>query len=229
MYYVLSDLHGCYDLYMAMLEKIRFSDRDTLFFLGDAADRGPKGIEILEDLRDRANVICLLGNHEDMFRRTAWGWGRQLSPPDREAWERCYQNWTGRNGGLVTWEAWLRLQEERRLRLLEWMDALPWYYEIALNGRAFLLAHAGVGRYQKEKRPEDCVLHDFIWERMDYSKCYYREKYLVTGHTPTGFIEPGLNNRIYTKNNHIAIDCGAVYTGTLGCVCLDSLEQFYVS
>lgn len=229
MYYVLSDLHGCYDLYAAMLDKINFSERDTLFFLGDAADRGPDGIEIMEDLRSRPNVVYLLGNHEDMFRRTARGWGKKLSRQDLEAWERTYRNWTERNGGQVTWEAWFRLPEERRNSLLEWMEKLPWYYEIALNGRAFLLAHAGVGRYQKEKRPEDCVLHDFIWERMDYSKTYYRDKYLVTGHTPTWFIDPGLNHRIYTENNHIAIDCGAVYTGILGCICLDSLEQFYVN
>ena len=71
MYYALSDLHGCYDLYAAMLDEINFSERDTLFFLGDAADRGPDGIEIMEDLRSRPNVVYLLGNHEDMFRRTA--------------------------------------------------------------------------------------------------------------------------------------------------------------
>ena len=34
--------------------------------------------------------------------------------------------------------------------------------------------------------------------------------------------------RIYKKNNHIAIDCGAVYGNRLGCICLDTMEEFYV-
>lgn len=44
MIYCMSDLHGCYRQYMAMLEKIGFSDEDTLYILGDTVDRGPSGI-----------------------------------------------------------------------------------------------------------------------------------------------------------------------------------------
>ena len=32
--YAMSDLHGCYDKYIKMLEKISFSDSDTLYILG---------------------------------------------------------------------------------------------------------------------------------------------------------------------------------------------------
>ena len=95
--------------------------------------------------------------------------------------------------------------------------------------RAFLLAHAGVGAYEPEKPLEDCVLHDFIWERMNYRKTYYKNKLLVTGHTPTAFIDPGCAGQILRRNHHICVDCGAVYCGTLGCVCLETLEEFYVS
>lgn len=35
--------------------------------------------------------------------------------------------------------------------------------------------------------------------------------------------------KIWMGNNHIAIDCGAVFLGTLGCLCLDTFEEFYVS
>ncbi len=229
MHYVISDIHGCYDLFLAMLEKLRFSETDTLFFLGDAADRGPQGIAVMEDLMDRPNVICLLGNHEDMFRRTARVLGQKLSHSEEQAWERTFLNWTQRNGGDVTWEEFLTLPAERQQRLRDWMEGLPWYYEIALNGRAFLLAHAGVGEYQPEKPLESCVLHDFIWERMNYRKTYYKNKLLVTGHTPTAFIDPGCTGQIIQRNHHICVDCGAVYCGRLGCVCLESLEEFYVS
>lgn len=40
MIYAMSDIHGCYEAYCALLEKIQFSDEDTLYIVGDAIDRG---------------------------------------------------------------------------------------------------------------------------------------------------------------------------------------------
>ena len=55
--------------------------------------------------------------------------------------------------------------------------------------------------------------------------------YVITGHTPTAFIEgnprPGY---IYRQNNHIAIDCGCYLPGgRLAAICLDTQEEYYVS
>ena len=44
MTYAMSDLHGCYDKYKKMLEKIHFGEDDTLYILGDVVDRGDGGI-----------------------------------------------------------------------------------------------------------------------------------------------------------------------------------------
>ena len=40
MNYVISDIHGCYEQYIKLLDKIHFSERDTLYLLGDLVDRG---------------------------------------------------------------------------------------------------------------------------------------------------------------------------------------------
>ena len=40
MTYVISDIHGCYDKYTAMLAKINFNDSNILYVLGDVVDRG---------------------------------------------------------------------------------------------------------------------------------------------------------------------------------------------
>lgn len=61
--YVMSDLHGCYQSYLAMLEKINFNDDDTLYILGDVLDRGPNPIKIILDLMERHNVVVLAGNY----------------------------------------------------------------------------------------------------------------------------------------------------------------------
>ncbi|MDE7280156.1 MAG: fructose-bisphosphatase class III, partial [Ruminiclostridium sp.] len=49
-----------------MLEKIRFSENDALYVLGDVIDRGGEGIRILRDIMARPNVKMLMGNHEKM-------------------------------------------------------------------------------------------------------------------------------------------------------------------
>ena len=64
MIYAMSDLHGCYDKYIKMLEKIRFNENDTLYILGDIVDRGDGGIKILQDMMTRRNVFCIRGNHD---------------------------------------------------------------------------------------------------------------------------------------------------------------------
>ena len=57
---------------------------------------------------------------------------------------------------------------------------------------------------------------------------YFEDMLIVTGHTPTGFIDPENTGQIWKGNNHIAIDCGAVFGNPLGCICLDTMEEIYV-
>ena len=70
MRYIVSDIHGCFDQYQALLKKIDFSDEDELYVLGDVVDCGPEPIKVLQDMMKRPNVIFILG--------TA-GWLRQSS------------------------------------------------------------------------------------------------------------------------------------------------------
>ena len=44
--YVLSDLHGHFDIFIQMLKKINFNDDDELYILGDCCDRGPDSLKI---------------------------------------------------------------------------------------------------------------------------------------------------------------------------------------
>ena len=66
---VLGDLHGDYKSLTALL-KIVDLDADLLVFLGDYADRGADGVEVIRAVtqlrKEHAkNVIALMGNHED--------------------------------------------------------------------------------------------------------------------------------------------------------------------
>jgi serine/threonine protein phosphatase 1 len=71
-------------------------------------------------------------------------------------------------------------------------------------------------------------MYELIFEAPDYDRIYFPDKYLVTGHLPTKVIEGNPRpNKIFRKNNHIAIDCAAGYDGCVGCICLDTFEEFY--
>ena len=58
-------MHGRLDLYEKIKEYIK--PEDNVFFLGDAIDRGPHGVEIMLDILKQSNWIYLKGNHEDMM------------------------------------------------------------------------------------------------------------------------------------------------------------------
>ena len=59
MLYAMSDLHGEYQKYLAMLEKIKFNQEDTLYLLGDLVDRGPEPVKILHHAA--AQCVPLIG------------------------------------------------------------------------------------------------------------------------------------------------------------------------
>ena len=64
--YVISDIHGQYDMFIELLDKIQLQDTDMLYILGDILDRGPHPIKTLMKLMEMPNVICIVGNHEYM-------------------------------------------------------------------------------------------------------------------------------------------------------------------
>ena len=232
MIYVMSDLHGCYDKYKQMLKKIKFNSEDTLYILGDAVDRGDDGIKILLDMMKRPNVVPMLGNHEYMaysvlkkfnVEITAYNYNSHL---DTEAIE-MYENWMF-NGGITTSQAFAKLDKATRDSIMEYLREFELYEELEVNGNTFVLVHGGLVGFEEDKELNEYDIHDIIWGRCDYVKQYYKDKYLVTGHTPTYNIDENYKGRIYRQNNHIAIDCGVVFGATLGCICLDNFEEFYI-
>ena len=227
MVYVMSDLHGSYEKYMKMLEKINFGKNDTLYILGDVVDRGEKSMDILFDMMARQNVKPLFGNHEYMAYSVLKNLTKELTEENYEELVTGYQNWM-LNGGISTLKEFQKLSAGEKEDILEYISNFELYKEINIGGNNFVLVHAGLGNFSPDKSLDDYDLHDIIWERCDYDKVYYKDKYLVTGHTPTFYIGDEHKGKIYRKNNHIAIDCGAAFENSLGAICLDTFEEFYV-
>ena len=60
----MSDLHGCYEEYIKILNLIKFNDKDTLYILGDICDRGPSPMKVLLHMMEHDNIIPIYGNHD---------------------------------------------------------------------------------------------------------------------------------------------------------------------
>ncbi len=224
MIYAMSDLHGCFDKYIRMLDRINFSENDTLYILGDVVDRGPDGIKILLDMFSRTNVVPIRGNHDHL----AW---KLLKPTvtkehSEDEIADIARMWFD-DGGIPTYTAFTSLEKDKKKLLLSYISTFFYFQEIEVEGRKFFLSHT-VPEKEKMMDPESFSLLEYIVGEAEYDKVYFEDKYIVTGHTPTALIDESYTGKIYKKNNHIAIDCGAVFGSPLGCICLDTMEEFYV-
>ena len=76
--YAISDIHGHYATYKKLLEKLKFSENDFLYVVGDVIDRGRDGIKIIQDTMRRPNVELMLGNPTKLWSKanifqSVWG------------------------------------------------------------------------------------------------------------------------------------------------------------
>ena len=232
--YVMSDIHGQYDMFMELLDKIKLKDTDTLYILGDVLDRGPHPIKTLQKLMEMPNAICLVGNHELMALECLEFLMKEITDASIDEFdEKIMDNlltWRF-NGSQTTIDEFWQLDSGAKQDVIDFIKEFQIYEEVSVSGKDYLLVHAGLGNYSPEKDIEDYSLHEFVWMRADYDVKYFSDTYVVTGHTPTQNIKgnprPGY---IYQKNNHIAIDCGATFPGgRLAAICLDTGEEYYSS
>lgn len=230
MTYVMSDLHGCFDKYRAMLREIEFSSRDTLYVLGDVIDRGPDGIKLLQDMSARPNVLPLLGNHEFTAAVCLPWLMEEITDQSLDSLGKdqiaALSEWIT-NGGGPTLRSLRRLGQEERKDILEYVREMELYAEVEAGGKSFVLVHSGLENFESGRSLDSYKLTDFLFSRPKPDLEYYPDKILVFGHTPTRLLWG--RDKIFRNETMIDIDCGcALEGGRLGCLCLDTMEEFYV-
>ena len=230
--YVLSDLHGHYEVFKAMLNKIDFDDQDTLYILGDVCDRGPRSLEIYFEIQKHKNMILLRGNHEIMMRESLM--------KDNDINSNPYRLWQ-QNGGrqtVISYHRYLNkinidVDEYTKRRrtffkeMIDYIQSLPCYKEIRVNGQDYLLIHAGINpdKTLEQQNEDDCA-----WMReYFYTQKGLDGKIIIFGHTPTCFISGKKNVDVWfdpVYHDKIGIDggLGSFNKGQLNCICLDTME-----
>lgn len=213
-FYVIGDVHGCKDLLEALIRKI---DAETetqpcpLVFVGDYIDRGEQSAEVLHWVRqasqdDDRQVICLIGNHEDMLLKFL------EDPTERGA------RWL-RYGGLQTLSsfgigaisdkssagAMIRARDAlvsaMGHELIDWLRALPTHWQ---SGNVAVV-HAGADPQVALQDQDPRILK---WGHPDFfDKPRSDGIWMVHGHT--------IVDQAQAAEGRIATDTGAFATGRL--------------
>ena len=232
MTYVMSDIHGEYEKFIQMLELIKFSDDDELFVLGDVVDRGPEPIKLLQDMMLRSNIYPLMGNHDLMAFDV-------MSKLMVEITEDNYETYLTKdimlelddwiyNGGDITLTQFRALDKQQRQDILDFFSEFSLCEAIDIGEKSFIMSHAGLGNFRKNKKLREYTEEELLFGGNDPDVQYFDNPniYLVWGHTPTSIICG--EDKIYKSHNNILIDCGACFGCKLACLCLDTMEEFYV-
>ncbi len=232
--YILSDLHGHFNIFLKMLEKINFSDDDLLYILGDCCDRGPNSLDIYFYLQmHKHNMILLKGNHEIMM-RDAFIQDDPQSVSGRQ-WSR--------NGGRKTIESYHKYLKKSVLNehdykivksafykmMIDYVNTCPSFVEVNCNGKDYVLIHAGINPDKSlyEQSEEECA---WMREYFFMSKGL-EDKTIIFGHTPTNYLHQQQSFDVWEDpifHDKIGIDggLGPFEDGQLNCLCLNTKEVF---
>jgi serine/threonine protein phosphatase 1 len=195
--FAIGDTHGCHKALLELLNQCHdhaAGRRCRFVFIGDYIDRGSDSRAAVETVRglaqrDPENVVCLMGNHEDMLLDA-------IDSGDPSHWLR--------NGGMDTLASYgIRDPQVLPADDIAWLRSLRLSFD---DGKRFF-AHAGVDPgLPLDRQPKDALLWirgPFLRATKDYGRL------IVHGHTPLEDATPDV------RPNRVNIDTACVYGGVL--------------
>lgn len=232
MIYVMGGPQGNHEKYVEMLNKLKLDDeKDALFVLGNVIGDTADSIEILKDMMYRQNIFPVLGSNE-FFAKTVLPELTQA-----KTLEDCAKCISAENKGmLASWverggykmiAQFLSLDGEGRESIIDYLNEFAPYEEVDAGGRTFVLTHSGIRNFQPEKELDDYSEADFVFDRADFSKIYFKDRFLVTAGEPTKNIPGGKDGKVFSAKRHLAVLCCEDASERLAAVCLDTLKVSY--
>lgn len=236
--YVATDWHGIKDIADQILDYLK--PEDELYFLGDAIDRGPDGLYIMNKLLKDPRVTYLLGSHEDLM--------LMCVPDFIEGHFEYAADWY-QNGGEVTWKQMeLSFTDTEKLWFCKQIRCMPRYVNITnTRGQHILLSHAGYDPWVTDKEALMWGIKDrYVWDRKHihsspepFKQEKWKDTYVIHGHTTvlTKHFRGGEDATLpetkdikavhYADGHKICLDLCTAATGRAVLFDLDTFEEIY--
>ena len=225
-----SDIHGNRKLFDAIKNFIK--EDDTVYFLGDACDRGEDGWEIIKEILADERFIYLKGNHEDMLVKAFF---EQMEEDCSNHHEMDLWFW---NGGQPTANGMGYDKVKEVINIVNKLSNLPLTAKyINKNGELIHMSHAGFSM-----GIDNPTNQEWIWDRthfLDNKWAGPDNAIVIHGHTPIpslveklSFYNPDLRDEDiqpgafwYCDGHKICIDCGTHFTGCAVLLNLDTFDE----
>lgn len=243
MIYVMSDIHGQYDLFLIRVNQIRMllQERENkLILLGDFIDRGNKSYDCLKlayDLEQefgKDKVIVLRGNHEV--------WFEEFLFDNEDVWLSEDDNFiTSRT--FLTKEQYVELEfkankgskieyikaciKQNHKSLLSWMRKLRLFYETDTQ----IFVHAGVDENIPEEELEWCTIGtpDYVMTGKYPPSVGPFYKDIIAGHVAASLVagDRGFKGIYFDGYSHFYIDGSAGKNRRILCLAYDETNKRY--
>ncbi len=208
--WAITDIHGCFETFNELLNKINFSKNDQLFLLGDYINRGSKSKEvvdkIIELLDNQYFVYPIRGNHEELLRN---------SKP------QFYEDGMLRNPYTRRQKVFYDENFQMLPQYFQFFSKLPYFVETD----DFYFAHAGFNFLRNNPLE---YFDEMIWFReREYRVEKFNEKFVIQGHNVESL--EFIKNCVAEKMGNFSIDNGCFARrnpelGNLLALNLDSFE-----
>ena len=212
--FAFGDIHGCYNTLQALLQKIKATDDDQLFFLGDMIDRGKYSQQVIDFMIESKALgkqyYCLRGNHEEYLINTVCG----------SVTKTKSQEFITKNGLQFLFNE----KDEMKPDYYQFFSQLPYYFELPKH----YLVHAGLNFIGNPLENIDDML---TIREMNPDLEFLNGKKVINAHTPVDLNE--VYEAIVSDSPVINIDNGCVFgtkfpfKGNLVCIDLDSYKVYH--
>lgn len=231
---VISDIHGYYETFLALLSKVQYNAiNDRLVLLGDYVDGGPASLQVVQHVKKLAanvgGVKVIGGNHDDMFLNWLDDRDYTLSPYT-----------SSRSGGfqtIVSFCPWYKDEEddEKARKFIKQKYAAEINFlrnlKYFIEDDHHIYVHAGIDPQVRHWRQTS--VKDFRWIRGKFHECdgiFPLYKKIVFGHEVTARLHQTKVFHPWFGKQLIGIDGGIKFGYQLNALMIsDKLEYTYAS
>jgi predicted phosphodiesterase len=214
------DIHGCFDEFIALLEKIKYKpETDQLYLTGDLINKWPKAKELLDFLIQNPQIKSVIWNNEVNFLRRLQ---KIKSEDDQMINIKNYEKLIKK--GLFDksydkenplFEQYLKIFSKEHIK---YITSLPLYIET--NG--WILLHGWLVPWKKlEEHHLDEITRIRQWDWKPWYDYYTWSKTIIYGHWAADWLR--------IRQNTKWLDTGCVYGKRLTAYCYETWEIWQIS